>query len=118
MRGLYDIVEPPLPMMQVILYGTKGTVRGEFTDNKPGALHIVFDGQPAKEPLTINFEPERDSSAYGHGATVVRHMRHFQECLEKDPKPSPNEIDGACAAAVAAAAWESVETGKVVKVPR
>ena len=35
--GLYDIVHPPMPMMQVSVYGTQGTMIGDFTDNKGGA---------------------------------------------------------------------------------
>jgi predicted dehydrogenase len=115
-KGLYDVVEPPLPMMQVALYGTRGTAVAEFTDNKPGRLQIAFDRSPAKGPVVTHFEPERDSSVYGHGATVIRYMRHFQECLERDEDPSPNTLDGARACAVAAAAWESADTGKPVRV--
>jgi len=115
-KGLYDIVEPPLPMMQVALYGSGGTAVAEFTDNAPGRLQVVLDHLPVKRPMTMNFEPERDTSVYGHGATVKRYMRHFQECLDEDKEPSPNVIDGARACAVAAAAWESAETGKPVKV--
>ena len=115
-KGLYDVVEPPLPMMGVTLYGTKGTAVAEFTDNKPGVLRIVLDKLPVKEPLMMHFEPERDTSVYGHGATVMRYMRHFQECLDQNREPSPSVVDGAKACAVAAAAWKSSETGKVVKV--
>ena len=43
-------------------------------------------------------------------------MRHFQECLDHDREPSPSVIDGARACAVAAAAWESADTGKPVRV--
>ena len=115
-KGLYDVVEPPLPMMQVALYGTQGTAVAEFTDNAPGKLNIVFDRLPVKEPLTMHFEPERDTSVYGHGATVIRYMRHFQDCLDEDGEPCPDVVEGAKACAVAAAAWESVETGGVAKV--
>lgn len=115
-KGLYDVVEPPLPMMQVALYGTGGTAVAEFTDNQPGKLQIVLDRLPAKQPLTMEFEPERDASVYGHGATVIRYMRHFQECLDEDREPSPSVLDGARACAVAAAAWESAETGQAVRV--
>ena len=115
-KGLYDVVEPPLSMMQVILYGSKGTAVADFTDNQPGTLRLVFDNSPVKESLVTHFEPERDSSAYGHGATVVRYMQHFQECLDHDLTPSPNELDGARAVAVAAAAWQSAHTGSPVKV--
>jgi predicted dehydrogenase len=115
-KGLYDVVEPPLPMMQVILYGSRGTAVAEFTDNQPGKLEIVLDRLPVKQPLTMHFEPERDTSVYGHGATVIRYMQHFQQCLDEDREPSPSVLDGARACAVAAAAWESVETGQVAKV--
>lgn len=115
-KGLYDVVEPPLPMMQVVLYGTGGTAVGEFTDNRPGVLRVVQDRFPVKAPLTMHFEPERDTSVYGHGATVIRYMRHFQECLDGRAEPSPNVVDGAKACAVAAAAWESAESGKPVTV--
>jgi predicted dehydrogenase len=115
-KGLYDVVEPPLPMMQVALYGTRGTAVADFTDNQPGRLQIVLDRLPVKQPLTMEFEPERDTSVYGHGATVIRYMRHFQECLDEDREPSPNVLDGARACAVAAAAWESTETGQVARV--
>lgn len=115
-KGLYDVVEPPLPMMQVVLYGTGGTAVGEFTDNAPGVLRVVQDRLPVKNPLTMHFEPERDTSVYGHGATVVRYMRHFQDCLDGEAEPSPSVVDGAKACAVAAAAWESAESGKPVRV--
>jgi hypothetical protein len=64
----------------------------------------------------MEFEPERDSSVYGHGATVIRYMRHFQECIDQDREPSPGVLDGARACAVAAAAWESAENGGVARV--
>jgi predicted dehydrogenase len=115
-KGLYDVVEPPLPMMQVVLYGTGGTAVGEFTDNAPGRLRVVQDRFPVKSPMTMDFEPETDTSVYGHGATVIRYMRHFQECLDNNAEPSPNVVDGARAVAVAAAAWESAESGQPVKV--
>lgn len=115
-KGLYDVVEPPLPMMQVALHGTGSTAVAEFTDNKPGKLQVVLDKAETKEPLTLHFEPERDSSVYGHGATALRYMRHFQECLDEDHEPSPNVIDGARACAVAAAAWESADNGKPMRV--
>jgi len=114
-KGLYDVVEPPLPMMQVTLYGTGGTAVGEFTDNEPGELRIVQDRLPVKSPMTMPFDPERDTSVYGHGATVIRYMRHFQQCLDEDLEPSPNVVDGAKACAVAAAAWESAKSGQPVR---
>lgn len=114
--GLYDIVHPPMPMMQVTLYGTKGTIIGDFTDNKGGQVKAIFDKMAVKAPLEMTCPPEVDTSVYGHGQTVIRYMRHFQRCLEEDQEPSPNVVDGAKSIAVGVAAWESIRTGQPVKV--
>lgn len=114
--GLYGIVHPPMPMMQFGIYGTKGSLQAEFTDNEPGQIRVVLDKLASHKPMVSIFEPERDASAYGHGATVIRYMRHFQECLDKDLEPCPSVLDGAKSVAVGAAAWESVKTGEVVRV--
>ncbi len=114
--GLYGIVHPPTPMMQFGIYGTKGSLQAEFTDNEPGQIRVVLDKLAAHKPMVSVFEPERDLSAYGHGATVTRYMRHFQDCLDKDREPSPGVLDGAKSVAAGAAAWVSVKTGKTVTV--
>jgi len=114
--GLYGIVHPPTPMMQFNLYGTKGSLQSEFTDNEPGQVKVVFDNMPGHKPYGAQFEAERDSSAYGHGATVIRYMRAFQDCLDNDREPSPGVVDGAKSVAVGVAAWESIRTGQAVKV--
>jgi predicted dehydrogenase len=113
--GLYGIVHPPTPMMQFGLYGTKGSLQAEFTDNEPGEVRVVLDKLPAHRPMVARFEAERDTSAYGHGATVIRYMRHFQQCLDEDCKPSPGVVDGSKSVAAGAAAWQSIKTGKVAR---
>ncbi len=112
--GLYEVVHPPLPMMQVGLYGRRGSAAGEFTDNEPGQLRVMLDG--GKAPRVSDFPPERDNSVYGHGQAVIRYMRYFQECLDQDRQPVPGVVDGARAVAVVAAAWESADTGKPAAV--
>ena len=114
--GLYGIVHPPTPMMQFNIYGTRGSLQSEFTDNQPGQVNVVFDNLPGHKVYTAGFEAERDTSAYGHGATVVRYMRHFQDCLDNDLDPSPSVVDGAKSVAVGVAAWESIRTGQTVQV--
>jgi predicted dehydrogenase len=114
--GLYGIVHPPTPMMQFNIYGSKGSLQSEFTDNLPGQVKVVFDKMSGLKPYVANFEAERDSSAYGHGATVTRFMRHFQDCLDNDLDASPSVVDGAKSVAVGVAAWESIKTGQTVKV--
>lgn len=114
--GLYGVVHPPVPMMQFGLYGTRGSLQAEFTDNEPGQVRVVLDKLAGHQPLVAQFEPERDLSAYGHGATVIRYMRHFQECLDTGRDPSPGVIDGAKSVAAGVAAWESLQTGRPVEV--
>jgi predicted dehydrogenase len=113
--GLYGIVHPPMPMMQFGLYGSKGSCQADFTDNEPGAVRVVLGKLAGRKPLVSVFEPERDLSAYGHGVTVIRYMRHFQDCLDRDLEPTPGVVDGAKAVAAGVAAWESIRTGKVVE---
>jgi predicted dehydrogenase len=114
--GLYGVVHPPMPLMQFNLYGSQGSLQSEFTDNQPGQVKIIMDNLPDHKVYSAVFEAERDLSAYGHGATVTRYMRHFQNCLDNDQEPSPSVVDGAKSVAVGVAAWESIRTGKTVKV--
>jgi predicted dehydrogenase len=114
--GLYGVVHPPTPMMQFNIYGTGGSLQSEFTDNEPGQVKVVFDALFGHKTYQAQFDAERDTSAYGHGATVIRYMRHFQDCLDNDLSPNPSVIDGAKAVAVGVAAWESIKTGQTVKV--
>jgi len=114
--GLYGVVHPPTPMMQFGIYGTKGSLQSEFTDNEPGEIRVVLDGPGGPEKTTTPFEAEQDKSVYGHGASVIRYMRHFQECLEEDREPSPGVLDGAKSIAAGVAAWESVRMGRAVEV--
>jgi predicted dehydrogenase len=114
--GLYGIVHPATPMMQFNIYGTQGSLQSEFTDNEPGQVKVIFDDLFGHKTYQAGFEAERDSSAYGHGATVIRYMRHFQDCLDNDLPPSPGVIDGAKSVAAGVAAWESIRTGQPVTV--
>jgi len=114
--GLYGTVHLPGPMMMFGVYGTKGSVQTEFTDNEPGEFRVVYDKLYGHTPLVSRFGAETDGSVNGHGASVIRFMRHFQDCLDNGAEPSPNALDGAKSVAVGAAAWESVKTGKTVDV--
>lgn len=116
--GLYGVVHPPIPMMQFRLFGDKGSLEADFTDNEPGEVRVVLDNDANHQPTITSFEPERDASTYGHGATVIRYMRHFQDCLDNDKDPTPNVLDGANSVAAGAAAWQSIKTGRVVDVPK
>ncbi len=113
--GLYDIVEPPMAMMGVSIFGSKGTAIGTFTDKKGGDVRVIYDKFEYKTEAKMLFPPEVEG-AYGHGTTVMRYLAHFEECLEKDLTPVPDAVEGAKSIAVCSAAWESIKTGKPVKV--
>ncbi len=113
--GAYDIIHPPMPMMGVSIFGTKGSAIGSFTDKLGGQVKIILDKFEYKSDQVINY-PAETEGAYGHGLTVIRYLRHFEECLEKDLTPIPDAVEGAKSIAVCSAAWESVNTGKPVKV--
>ena len=95
--AVFGLVEPPLPMLGLSIFGDKGS----FVNDR-----LVLDkieGQPVM-PLDFRHEP-------GHGREVWRYMRHFETCLHEDKRPLVDEIAGAKVIATAAACWESIRTG-------
>jgi predicted dehydrogenase len=115
--GAFDLVEPPLPMMGLGLYGTRASLVAEYTDRAPGRVRLVLDKAPTHPTMVTDF-PARVEGSYGHGDAVKRYMAHLHDCLVHDRTPSPGVRDGAASVAVAAAAWESVRSGAVVAVRR
>ncbi len=113
--GAFDLVHPPMPMMGISVFGSRGTAIGSYTDKKGGNVKVVLDKLEPKSEEVINFPPETDG-AYGHGKTVFRYLRHFEECLRNDTTPVPDAREGAKSGAVSAAAWESIRIGAPVKV--
>lgn len=109
----FGVVHPPMPMMGLGLYGTKGSLVADFTDGLGGSIKVVYDKIETLPTGTFAFPPETQG-AYGHGETVMRYLRHFEDCLVNDRQPSPGVRDGARSVAVCAAAWESASSGKVV----
>lgn len=111
----YGIVEPPMPMMGVGLFGTKGTANAEFSDFLGGKVKAVYDKFEVKSPFESLYPPEREG-AFGHGRTSLRYLHHFGRALEEDFCPQPSVREGAKTVAACAAAYESMKTGKIVKV--
>ncbi|MDP6756778.1 MAG: Gfo/Idh/MocA family oxidoreductase [Chloroflexota bacterium] len=100
--AVFGLVEPPLPMNGLSIFGTGGS----FVEDT--AVFDRFVGQPE---WNLEFKPEP-----GHGNEVLRYMRHFEECLVEDTTPSVNEVEGAKCIAVCSAAWESLASGQPAKV--
>ena len=80
--GLYDIVHPPMPMMQVTLYGTKGTMVSDFTDNEEGKIKVVFDKMAAKHPLEMTCPPE-EVEKVDH-ITMNKSVKQITQCATND----------------------------------
>jgi len=110
----FGCVHPPMPMMGLGLYGTEGSLIADFTDKEGGNIKIVYDKLETLPAGVFPF-PAETEGAYGHGLTVMRYMRHFEDCLLNDREPVPGVRDGAKSVAVCSAAWESARTGKVIK---
>jgi predicted dehydrogenase len=100
----FGVVEPPLPMLGLGIYGDKGSVVNE---------QVVLDKLAGQPVLKMDFNREQ-----GHGREVWRYMRHFEECLLENRQPLIDEVEGAQVIATAAACWESIQTGLPAKVVR
>jgi predicted dehydrogenase len=111
----YGLVEPPMPMMGLGLYGTKASLQADFTDQQEGHLRLVLDKIAQKPVGTFTFSAEKEG-ALGHGGGVMRYLRHFEACLLNDSTPSPSVVEGAKSVAACAAAWQSIRNGGVVRV--
>ena len=114
--GLYGVIEPSEPMMKLALYGSKMNVTSTFSDNLGGQVKTVWDRIEFRPTSTMTFPPERGLDVYGHTNSIVRYMKHLEDCILHDKTPSPSVIDGAKTISAGAAAWQSIKEGKVVKV--
>ena len=100
--AVYGLVEPPLPMNSLAVYGS----RGSFVHDR-----VVFDKVLGQPEWQLTFRPET-----GHSGEVLRYMRHFEECLLDDREPEVGVVEGAKCIAVCSAAWDSVASGMPAKV--
>jgi len=114
--GLFDLVEPPEPMMKLSVFGRKGSGISTHTDNKGGSLDFVYDKVEHKPVSHMEFPPEPGIDIYGHTKTIGRYMDHFEDCIINDKEPSPNVIDGAKTISAGNAAYKSIKNGKAEKV--
>ena len=113
--GAFGVVEPPQPMMGISLFGTSGSTTAEFADFLGGKVTTVLDHFENKTPQEDIFPPETEG-AFGHGRTSLRYLMDFGNALVNDTLPQPSVFEGAKTIAACAAAYESIVTGKVVKV--
>ena len=100
--AVYGLVEPPLPMQGLSIFGDKGS----FVNNR-----LVLDKIQGQPELGLEFRREA-----GHGQEVLRYMRHFEDCLLEDKRPLIDEVAGAKVIATASACWDSIHSGLPAKV--
>ena len=116
--GAYGIVEPPMPMMGLNIYGTKGSAVAEFHDFKPTRMRVALDKFDTRPALKMDV-PADMKGAYGQGDAVRRYMKNFEECLTERRPSAIDAREGTKTIAILSAAWESIRSGgKPAKVVR
>lgn len=98
--GAFGIIEPPLPMETLRLFGTKGSLVHD---------QVVFDRIPGKPAVTFEHAAER-----GHDGEVRRYLEEFAREIRDGVPSSSSALDGAKTVAVGEAIKESVASGKPV----
>jgi predicted dehydrogenase len=111
--GLYGVVHPPLPMNQFGVFASGGSVIAEYG---PMQTRVVYEKLPGHKTMVTDFQPEPESRRFWYGPNMLRYMRHFQDCLDRDLEPNPGIVESAKSVAVGIAAWESIKTGQAVRV--
>jgi predicted dehydrogenase len=91
--------------------GEKGTLVGSYVRYEEDG--VVHDFKLPGEAEMIDFDGKEYS---GHTASALRYVRELETSILNETTPSINEIEGAKCIAVSEAAWESIRTGKSVKV--
>ncbi len=91
------VIAPPMPVQDNLnVFGTRGSVVGS---------QMVFDALQQRPTLSLSFPPDRP------GGSVVRYLKHFEECLREDRTPLVDAREGARGIAVVEACWESIRSG-------
>lgn len=116
--GAYGIVEPPIPMMGLNIYGTGGSAVANFHDFKPTEMKVVLDKLATKPVLKMDV-PADLKGAYGQGEAVRRYMANFEACMTAGAPSAIDAREGTKTIAILSAAWESIRSsGKPAKVFR
>lgn len=114
---LCGAVHPPVPIIQVDLFGDQSSAVATYTEGQPGALRLVEEKITGSSVQETVYPPETGVS-YQHGESERRIFHYFASCIEHDLEPEPGAVESARGVAVGDAAWESVRTGRAVQVRR
>jgi predicted dehydrogenase len=100
--GAFGIVEPPLPMESLSLFGTGGS----FVHDK-----LVLDRLPGQPVAQIEFSPE-----HGHDGEVKRYLAEFAREVRDGTPSSSTAEDAARTVAIGEAIKASVASGQPVRI--
>jgi predicted dehydrogenase len=100
--GAFGIIEPPLPMETLRLFGTRGSLVHD---------QVVLDRLPGQPVATFDFGHER-----GHEGEVQRYMAEFARAIRDGAPTSSTALDAAKTVTIGEAIKESVATGQPVSV--
>jgi predicted dehydrogenase len=110
---LCGVVHPPVPNIQVDIFGDAGSACGSYSEGQAGSLLTVDERTSGSSVQRIEYPPETGVT-YKHGESERRIFLHFADCLANDLEPEPGALAGARGVAVGEAAWESIRTGRAV----
>ncbi|MBN1445538.1 MAG: Gfo/Idh/MocA family oxidoreductase [Candidatus Omnitrophica bacterium] len=104
-----------LPMEGFSVFGTYGNIVN---------YHAVYreEGRHDAPRQEVNFSrteavEDFDGKEYsGHLMSVLKYVMEMEECILQDKQPLINEVEGAKVISACSACWESVKTGKAIKV--
>lgn len=103
--NLLGLVEPTGEKMNSLtVYGTKGTIR----DN---VKTLDAHGDLPERSYHAQLPPHG-----GHYGEMVVMMRHMADCIQNGARPWVGAREGACVVSTGLACWESLRTGKPVRV--
>lgn len=100
--GAFGIIEPPLPMESLRLFGTKGSLVHD---------EVVLDRIPGLPVAKLTFPPEQ-----GHGGEVRRYMAEFAAAIRSGAETTSTALDAAKTVAIGEAIKASVASGQPVSV--
>ena len=101
------IVHPPnVPMNQIALYGTKGSIIDNMKKIDP-------EGYMPQVEYSVGYP---DTVLKGHSHEMIIMLRHMYNCIVNGEKPWIGTREGARIVSTGLAAWESLKTGVPVKV--
>lgn len=105
--NLLGVVEPPgVPMNELTLYGTKGTIVN-------GRKRVDGEGFLPERSYEVEYPA---GYIQGHGQEMVVMMQHMADCVLEGKTPWVGAREGARVVATGLACWESLRTGLPVKV--